>query len=63
MKTIKEPDGPKSFTFECRKCKAVMEARENEGRISSGGQFETASIVFVCPHCQTEAWIDYNARQ
>lgn len=60
MKIISQGKPPEiKYTFTCRKCKTVAIADRNEGRYVED-QRDGDAIVFKCPVCDNECWVNYN---
>lgn len=60
MKIITKGTPPDiKYTFTCRSCETVAIADKSEGRYVED-QRDGDAIVFICPVCGKEAWVNYN---
>lgn len=60
MKIIKRGEPPNiKYNFTCRNCKTVAVAEKHEGRYVAD-QRDGDAIVFNCPVCAKECWVNYN---
>lgn len=60
MKIISKGGPPlKRYAFTCRKCKTIATADRDEGRYVED-QRDGDAIVFKCPVCSNECWVNYN---